>query len=534
MSHPHDDSQARADCGAVGVGSALPLTIGTAGHVDHGKTALVAALTGVDCDRLPEEKARGLTIALGYASLPLPSGRRLSLIDVPGHERFVRTMVAGATGIDLFLMVIAADDGVMPQTLEHARVLRALGVDRGVVAVTKCDLASPLSAQQAAVELLPGCVTVACSARTREGLAQLRRALDELAARTPSRAAAPAPARLHVDRVFTVAGRGTVVTGTLWSGAISRGDVLDVLPAARRVRVRGLQVHDCELPRAVAGQRVAANLTGARAREISRGDLLAAPGAVRETRVLDCALALEGARPGERVQVHHGTRAVAARASFLVDDLWQLRLEQPLLALDGDRVVVRRIAPGDTLGGGVVLDAGARRHGSRPQLIARLQALREGRPVAPQAPAAAGAAGSSERARSEKMPAPAPSARAPDGPSLAALEQRLRHAGAGLLSEAQMEGERAQLKALRAAGSAVRVSGRLYAHAEVVERMRADVVALLQRDGAATLGGVRDALGVSRKSAQAFLEHLDREHVTRRLSDDTRVLARRPQPQGAR
>jgi selenocysteine-specific elongation factor len=524
MSASATDTQARAAAGAPLDDSALPLTIGTAGHVDHGKTALVAALTGVDCDRLPEEKARGLTIALGYAQLALPSGRRLSLIDVPGHERFVRTMVAGATGIDLFLMVIAADDGVMPQTLEHARVLRALGVRRGVVAVSKCDVASPSAAERAAVELFPGFATVACSSRTGEGLAQLRLALDELAEQTPSRAAAPGSARLHIDRAFTVAGRGTVVTGTLWSGAISRGDLLDVLPAARRVRVRALEVHDRELPRVVAGQRVAANLTGIRAREITRGEVLAAPGAVRETRVLDCALALEGARHGERVQVHHGTRAVAARASLLADDLWQLRLEQPVLALDRDRVVIRRIAPGDTLGGGVVLDARARRHGRSTQLIARLQALREGRPVAPPPPSPA-----RDEARRRDPPTGAP----PDEPALVALEQRLRQAGAGLLSEAQMRGQHAQLRALRAAGSAVRVSGKLYAHAQVAERMRGDVVALLQRDGAATLGGVRDALGVSRKSAQAFLEYLDRERVTRRLPDDTRVLARTRRSEGA-
>jgi selenocysteine-specific elongation factor len=523
---------AAAPDGCALPGCALPLTIGTAGHVDHGKTALVAALTGVDCDRLPEEKARGLTIALGYAPLPLPSGRRLSLIDVPGHERFVRTMVAGASGIDLFLMVVAADDGVMPQTREHARVLAALGIASGVVAVSKCDVASPSAAERAARDLLPGCTTVACSARTGEGLAQLWRALDELAARTPSRAASPAPARLHVDRVFSVAGRGTVVTGTLWSGQISRGDLLDVLPGARRVRVRGLQVHDAELPCAAAGQRVAVNLTGVRTSEIERGDVLAAAGALRESCVLDCALALDGARNGERVQVHHGTRAVAGRASRLDDDLWQLRLEQPLLALDGDRVVVRRIAPGDTLGGGLVLDANARRHGSRPQLIARLRALREGRPVAPKRAAPTGAAGGGARARRRGGPAIPP--RAPDQPSLAALELRLRQAGTSLLSEAQMDGQLAQLKALREAGSAVRVSGRLYAHAHVVERIRDNVVALLQRDGTATLGGVRDALRISRKSAQAFLDHLDRERVTRRLPDDTRVLARSREPRGPR
>jgi selenocysteine-specific elongation factor len=534
MSASSSAARRDADAAAGRDGVALPLTIGTAGHVDHGKTALVAALTGVDCDRLPEEKARGLTIALGYAPLALPSGRRLSLIDVPGHERFVRTMVAGASGIDLFLMVIAADDGVMPQTREHARVLDALGIAGGVVAVTKCDVARPEAAELAARDLLPGCTVLACSARTGAGLAQVRRALDELAARTPSRATSPAPTRLHVDRVFTVAGRGTVVTGTLWSGEISCGDLLDVLPGARRVRVRGLQVHDAELPCAVAGQRVAVNLTGRRAHETERGDVLAAGGALRESCVLDCALALDGARHGERVQVHHGTRSVAGRASQLDDDLWQLRLEQPLMALDGDRVVVRRIAPGDTLGGGVVLDAKAHRHGRRPQLIARLQALREGRPVAPQQADLAGAGGDGESARPKRKRSTSPRPRAPDDAALAALEQRLRQAGASLLSEAQMQGQLTLLRSLREAGSAVRVSGRLYAHAHVVEGIRDDVVALLERDGAATLAGVRDALCISRKSAQAFLDHLDRERVTRRLADDTRVLARRREPPGAR
>jgi selenocysteine-specific elongation factor len=207
-------------------GPAEPLTIGTAGHVDHGKTALVAALTGVDTDRLAQEKARGLTIELGYAPLPLPCGRRLSLIDVPGHERFVRTMVAGATGVDVFLMVVAADDGVMPQTREHAAVLRALAVERGVVAVTKCDVAAPARARAEVAELLGDVPVVACSARSGEGLGALLAAIESVVQAQPSRAAAGGPARLHIDRVFTVPGRGTVVTGTLWSGEIASGEQL--------------------------------------------------------------------------------------------------------------------------------------------------------------------------------------------------------------------------------------------------------------------------------------------------------------------
>jgi selenocysteine-specific elongation factor len=192
-----------------------PLTVGTAGHIDHGKTALVLALTGIDTDRLPEEKTRGITIVLGYAPLRLPSGRLLSLVDVPGHERLIRVMVSGASGIDLFLLTIAADDGIMPQTLEHVRVLQALGVDSGVVAITKSDLADPGPAAQAAAELLPGAEVVVTSARTGEGVAEVAAALERVAARLVSRSEAPGGAVLHIDRVFTIKGSGTVVTGTL-------------------------------------------------------------------------------------------------------------------------------------------------------------------------------------------------------------------------------------------------------------------------------------------------------------------------------
>jgi selenocysteine-specific elongation factor len=359
-----------------------PLTLGTAGHVDHGKTALVGALTGVDTDRLPEERERGLTIVLGYAPLVLPSGRRLSVVDVPGHERFVRTMVSGATGIDGFLLVVAADDGVMPQTEEHAAVLRGLDVTDGVVAITKADLADPARAAAEARALVPdGCEVVACSARAGTGLEELRAALDRLAARLTSRAtAAAAPPRLHVDRVFSVAGRGTVVTGTLWEGALAVGDALDVLPAGLPVRVRGLEVHGVRQERAAAGQRVAVNLSGVRTDAVARGDVLAPAGTVAPSAVLDCALALDGAADGERVHVHHGTREAPGRLMALQDDLFQLRLERPLLARDGDRVVVRRSSPPATLGGGVVLEAAARRHGRRPDVLAALARRRDGVP----------------------------------------------------------------------------------------------------------------------------------------------------------
>jgi selenocysteine-specific elongation factor len=501
-----------------------PLTLGTAGHIDHGKTALVRALTGVDTDRLPEERERGISIALGYAPLVLPSGRRLSLVDVPGHERFVKTMVAGASGIDLYLMVVAADDGVMPQSVEHAAVLRALDVTAGVVAITKADLADPERAEQQARELLPGAdAFVACSAVTGAGVAEIAAALDRVAARVPTRAQLPGEPLLHIDRSFTVAGIGTVVTGTLWSGTLRVADTLTLHPGQRPVRVRGLQVHDEPVSEARAGQRVAANLVGVRAKEVSRGEVLAAAHGVAETSVLDCALVLAAdARHGERVQVHHGTRDAPGRLADLGDGLWQLRLERPLLAADGDRVVVRRLSPPDTLGGGTVLDAAARRHGRRPDVLARLRARAQGRA---KPPSEAGVSSRDTDAAELAVPPTQPPA---DPAAVTRVEAELRSVGLALLSAASLDGADARaLAALRADGRAVRINGRLYAHAELAAEVRSTIVAMIERAGSVSLAEVRDALGTGRKPAQAFLEHLDAERVTRRRPDDRRVLRAR-------
>jgi selenocysteine-specific elongation factor len=251
----------------------VALTVGTAGHIDHGKTWLVRALTGKDTDRLPEEHERGISIALGYAPLELPGGTRLSLIDVPGHERFVRTMVAGATGIDFFLLVVDAAEGARPQTHEHLAILRLLGIERGVVAVTKADAVDTETLELAvaeARELVPGAEVVAVSAKTGAGLDELRDALARAAADVPTRRS-DAPARLYVDRAFTIAGAGTVVTGTLWSGSIAAGDELRVEPAGLRTRARSVQVHDLPVASAEAGQRVAVNLPGVSRSQLHRG-----------------------------------------------------------------------------------------------------------------------------------------------------------------------------------------------------------------------------------------------------------------------
>jgi selenocysteine-specific elongation factor len=378
------------------------LTLGTAGHIDHGKTTLVRALTGVDTDRLPQERERGISIELGFARMDLPSGRWLSVVDVPGHERFVRTMVAGATGIDLFLLVVAVDDGVMPQTREHLAVLEQLEVPGGVVALTKADVAGAEELALAQVEIeellaagpFAGAPVVSVSAARGTGLDELRERLENAARAAPDRARLGGPARLHVDRSFTLKGIGTVVTGTLWSGSIARGAEVRIEPGGARARVRGVEVHAESRARAEAGQRVALNLAGIERSEVQRGDVVVDGGAAPAAGyLLDVEVyLLAGTRPlarGARVQVHHGTRETAARVSPVEDErlepgeagLAQLRLERPLMAVTGDRFVIRALAPPDTIGGGRVLDPSPRKHGPGKEHVVRLGALRSGDPL---------------------------------------------------------------------------------------------------------------------------------------------------------
>jgi selenocysteine-specific elongation factor len=340
----------------------MPLTVGTAGHIDHGKTWLVRALTGKDTDRLPEEKRRGISIDLGYAPLELPDGTRLSVVDVPGHERFVRTMVAGATGIDLFLLVLDAGEGARPQTNEHLAILRLLGIERGVVAVTKADAVDAETLELAveeARELAPDAEVVAVSAKTGSGLDELRAALAR-AADGVERTRADRPTRLYVDRSFSLRGIGTVVTGTLRSGTIGVGDELRVEPAGRTVRVRSVQVHDREVERAEAGQRVAVSLPGVERAEIARGQALVEPGAYAVSYRLDVALdEVEPIGDRARVQVHLGTGHTLARVVRAGERFAQLRLAEPVVAARGDRVILRAET---TLGGGAVLDPAPPRH----------------------------------------------------------------------------------------------------------------------------------------------------------------------------
>jgi selenocysteine-specific elongation factor len=361
----------------VGDGSAPSLCLGTAGHIDHGKTWLVRALTGKDTDRLPEEQARGISIDLGYAPLDLPDGRRLSVVDVPGHERFVRNMVAGATGIDLFLLVVDATEGARPQTHEHLAILRLLAIEDGLVAITKVDAVEHDALELAiaeARELVPGAEVVPVSARTGEGLDELRSALAR-AADAHERRGSTRPTRLFVDRVFTLRGIGTVATGTLWSGSIGDGDELRAEPLGLDVRVRTVEVHDRPVERAGPGQRVAVSLPGLERSELARGVALIEPGTYPISYRLDVVLdELEPIADGARVQVHHGTAELQARVVRVDERYAQLRLAEPAVAARDDRVVLRA---GTTVGGGRVLDPAPPR---RPS-VERLALLERGDPA---------------------------------------------------------------------------------------------------------------------------------------------------------
>jgi selenocysteine-specific elongation factor len=376
--------------------------IGTAGHVDHGKSTLVKALTGIDPDRWEEEQRREMTIDLGFAWLTLPSGRSVSVIDVPGHERFIKNMLAGVGGIDAALLIIAADESLMPQTREHLAILDLLGVSHGLVVITKAELVDEEWLELVREELgdqLAGTTfatlpRLAVSARTGQGLDALRAAIDTMLAQTPSRTGARGSPRLSIDRAFTIGGFGTVVTGTLLDGPLHLGQELVLLPGGLRARVRGIQSHKTKQEVALPGTRVAVNLSGVHHEAIRRGDVLALPGQARASDLLDVQVRLiRGApRPLEQndlVDLFVGAAEVPCRVTLLDRELlrpgetgWvQLRLEAPIVALRGDRCIVRQPSPSLTIGGGMIVDVQPRRHRRfRPEVIAGLDALAKGRP----------------------------------------------------------------------------------------------------------------------------------------------------------
>ncbi len=551
----------------------MPLTVGTAGHIDHGKTTLVEALTGRNTDRLPQERERGISIDLGYAPLELADGTQLSVVDVPGHERFVRTMVAGASGIDLFLLVVDAAEGARPQTHEHLAILRLLGIERGVVALTKADLVDEETLELAraeAEELVPGATVVATSARTGTGLDELRAALAEIAAGAePHRT--DDPTRLYIDRSFSLRGIGTVATGTLWSGSIGEGDELRLEPSGRAVRIRSVQVHDRAVERAEAGQRVAVALPGVDRHELRRGDALVTPGAFAGSYRLDVALDLEGELP-PRVHVHHGTADVVARVARAGERFAQLRLAAPVVAARGDRVVLRA---GTTVGGGRVLDPAPPRHAdeTRMELLERGEIAatvhgpvreeelrRLGEDALAGLVRAGGWAFSADwlaalRAELEQRLAAAdpldPGIAPPPEPWAAAVEPLLglERRGAklyrpGAAAELGARGEaaaaleaqlglepvkvddRALARYLEEEGRLVRVGDGLAISAAAYAQARAALVAECEAAGRITLAGFRDLLGTGRKTTQLLLERFDADGITRRVGDE-RVLRRR-------
>jgi selenocysteine-specific elongation factor len=375
----------------------MNLVLGTAGHIDHGKTALVRALTGVDTDRLPAEKQRGITIDLGFASLDLGDDLELALIDVPGHERFIRNMLAGASGLDLAMLVVAADDSVMPQTREHMQILTLLGLSSGVVALTKCDLVDPSWLELVEEDIrslvrgtfLDGAAIVRTSAVTGAGLDELRSAL-RAACTAVKPATDPGLFRMAIDRSFTLAGHGTVVTGTVASGTVAVGDELQWQPIGRSVRVRGLHRHDRPIESIGRGSRAAINLVGVHHTEIIRGHELATPGYLEATRVVtvDLAVSSDAGRPlkhRERYKLHIGTAEVSAVLSLLEraepsegeSRLAQLLLAEPVVAVHGQPFVLRIESPPATIGGGRVIGPSLRRLRRTDQAaIARLERLR--------------------------------------------------------------------------------------------------------------------------------------------------------------
>lgn len=372
--------------------------IGTAGHVDHGKTLLIKALTGIETDRLEEEKKRGITIELGFAHLKWPDGTQAGIVDVPGHERFIKNMLAGAGGIDLAMLVVAADEGFMPQTVEHLNILTLLGIADGLVVVTKRDMVDPEWLEMVEDEIrtriegtfLEGRPIVPVSALTGEGISQLKESLYRLvtAAREKN---VRIPFRLPVDRVFSVDGFGTVVTGTLIEGCMNEGDPAQLVPSGTATRIRNLQVHGQTVQTAYAGQRVAVNLAGLKKTDVQRGDAVARPKSVRVSRMLDVKLTnLQGSGRviSDNLQVHlyHGAAVMLAKIVLLERDVLepgesgyaQLRMSEPIAAKSGDRFVVRFFSPLETIGGGVILDEAPVRHKRNvPEVIAALK-IKEG------------------------------------------------------------------------------------------------------------------------------------------------------------
>ena len=356
--------------------------LGTAGHIDHGKTTLIKALTGRETDNLKEEKQRGISINLGFTYFDLPSKKRVGIVDVPGHEKFIKNMLAGACGIDIVLLVIAADEGVMPQTIEHLDILNYLDVKKGIIVLTKCDLVDEEFIELVKDDVrektkglfIEGAPIVEVDSVSRRGLDELVQKIDELSEDIEEKKT-DAPSRMSIDRVFSLKGFGTIVTGTLIEGKISVDDEMTIYPSEKKVKVRNLQVHGCDVKTAYAGQRTAINLSNIKVSEIQRGDVIAQTGSVEESMMIDVNVSLvehckKSLKHWDRIRIFHGTKQILCRIVPLNEDeipygesgYAQLRLEEKIVAKKGDRFIIRSYSPMDTIGGGVIIDTAPKKH----------------------------------------------------------------------------------------------------------------------------------------------------------------------------
>lgn len=356
--------------------------LGTAGHIDHGKTTLIKALTGRETDNLKEEKQRGISINLGFTYFDLPSKKRVGIVDVPGHEKFIKNMLAGACGIDIVLLVIAADEGVMPQTIEHLDILNYLDVKRGIIVLTKCDLVDEEFIELVKDDIrektkglfIEGASIVEVDSVSRRGLDKLVQKIDEISEDIEEKKT-DAPSRMSIDRVFSLKGFGTIVTGTLIEGKISVDDEMTIYPSEKKVKVRNLQVHGCDVKTAYAGQRTAINLSNIKVSEIQRGDVIAQTGSVEESMMIDVNISLvehckKSLKHWDRIRIFHGTKQILCRIVPLNEDeiqygesgYAQLRLEEKIVAKKGDRFIIRSYSPMDTIGGGVIIDTAPKKH----------------------------------------------------------------------------------------------------------------------------------------------------------------------------
>ena len=356
--------------------------LGTAGHIDHGKTTLIKALTGRETDNLKEEKQRGISINLGFTYFDLPSKKRVGIVDVPGHEKFIKNMLAGACGIDIVLLVIAADEGVMPQTIEHLDILNYLDVKKGIIVLTKCDLVDEEFIELVKDDVrektkglfIEGAPIVEVDSVSRRGLDELVQKIDEISEDIEEKKT-DAPSRMSIDRVFSLKGFGTIVTGTLIEGKISVDDEITIYPSEKKVKVRNLQVHGCDVKTAYAGQRTAINLSNIKVSEIQRGDVIAQTGSVEESMMIDVNISLvehckKSLKHWDRIRIFHGTKQILCRIVPLNEDeiqygesgYAQLRLEEKIVAKKGDRFIIRSYSPMDTIGGGVIIDTAPKKH----------------------------------------------------------------------------------------------------------------------------------------------------------------------------